>query len=76
MTTDPKQNVMYQVKDRLLEKIGESGEIEGNEVLIYGVTEEEWNNEENRSLVMDEPGVEPDVEEEGSTYTLRIDFSD
>lgn len=76
MTTDPKTNIMLQVKARLLDKMGESGEIDGDELIIRGITEEEWSNKEKQSLVMDEPDVDPEVEQNGDTYTVRIDFSE
>lgn len=74
MTTDPKRRMMEQVRDRILDNIGSSGEIEGNKVIIEGVTEEEWSNEENKSLIMDEPGIYPEVHKEEETYTIEVDF--
>lgn len=76
MTTDPEYNAMLQMKDRLLEKMGEEGELDGNTIILRGLTEEEWSDEENRSLILDEPGADVDVEENGDTYTVYIKVED
>lgn len=63
---------MRQIRDRLLSKMGDSAEIQDNTIIIYGITEEEWNRPDNQSLLFDEPDVEPTVGENEEAYTVYI----
>lgn len=60
---NPKENVMRQSMQKILEKVGEDGgyDVEKGVVYITGVTENEL---EECLRLMEEPGIEVSVEEE------------
>lgn len=74
MSLDPKRNSLRQIMNRLLEKMGESGEFDSSNQIIklHNVTENEFRS--HKHLIEDEPNTRYAIDESDKSYTIKIFF--